>query len=205
MEIPENFEKGFDISHEKKSKNLILIDDIITTGKTMAFWLSYFEKFNYEHIYILCYGLSINFSKYDIQKNTKDDQNTITFDFSPDKILARQYGRPKIILEPKQGLIYGYFKATHETMAILEGCSTDTIRRAMQDENSEFCIAYKKGYAGMRMKLSEAQLKTAMDGNSTLLIWLGKQYLGQSDDPGLNNKGYEISGFEFVEMKDAQD
>lgn len=31
----------------------------------------------------------------------------------------------------------------------------------------------------MRMRLRRAQLRLAMDGNVTMLIWLGKQYLGQ--------------------------
>ena len=36
----------------------------------------------------------------------------------------------------------------------------------------------------MKMKLSEAQVKTAIEEhNPTLLVWLGKQYLGQKDIP----------------------
>jgi excisionase family DNA binding protein len=91
-------------------------------------------------------------------------------------------GRPRIELDAKQAGIFGYFRATYETMAEYLGCHYDTIRRAMQDDESEFCKAYKKSYAGMKMKLSEAQIKTALeDRNATLLIWLGKQYLGQKD------------------------
>lgn len=92
-------------------------------------------------------------------------------------------GRPKIELDAKQAYIFGYFRATHQTMAYLSGCSTDTIRRAIQDETTEFCQQYKKGFASMAMALSEAQVKTAIeDRNATLLIWLGKQYLGQKDN-----------------------
>lgn len=32
-----------------------------------------------------------------------------------------------------------------------------------------------------RLALHQAQLKEALDGNTTLLIWLGKQYLNQRD------------------------
>ena len=36
----------------------------------------------------------------------------------------------------------------------------------------------------MKMKLSEAQVKAGIeDRNPTLLVWLGKQYLGQKDVP----------------------
>lgn len=40
-----------------------------------------------------------------------------------------------------------------------------------------------KGRAGLKRRLRAVQLSTALSGNATLLIWLGKQYLGQSDQP----------------------
>jgi len=114
-------------------------------------------------------------------------------------------GRPPIQLDPKQGEIFGYFRATYETMAEYLGCHIDTIRKAMQDEDSEFSKSYKKGYSGMKMKLSEAQVKTAIeDRNPTLLVWLGKQYLGQCDSPETSNMRHEITGFKFVVDKDEQ-
>ena len=93
-------------------------------------------------------------------------------------------GRPRIELDPKQAKIFGYFRATYDTMAEQIGCHVDTIRAAMQDEDSEFSKAYKNGFSSMKMKLSEAQVKTAIEEhNPTLLVWLGKQYLGQKDIP----------------------
>ena len=41
-----------------------------------------------------------------------------------------------------------------------------------------------KGRAGMKRRLRAVQLSTALAGNATLLIWLGKNLLGQSDNPG---------------------
>lgn len=35
----------------------------------------------------------------------------------------------------------------------------------------------------LKQRLRLAQIKTAVGGNPTMLIWLGKQYLGQSDTP----------------------
>jgi len=40
-----------------------------------------------------------------------------------------------------------------------------------------------KGRADLKHRLRRAQIKTALDGNATLLIWLGKNILGQSDNP----------------------
>ena len=103
-------------------------------------------------------------------------------------------GRPRIELDPKQAKIFGYFRATYDTMAEQIGCHVDTIRAAMQDEDSEFSKAYKKGFSGMKMKLSEAQVKTAIeDRNPTLLVWLGKQYLGQKDVPDTCNENKDIT------------
>ena len=105
-------------------------------------------------------------------------------------------GRPRIELDPKQAKIFGYFRATYDTMAEQIGCHVDTIRQAMQDDKSEFSKAYKKGFSGMKMKLSEAQVKTAIeDRNPTLLVWLGKQYLNQKDSPMPDedvNKNYTV-------------
>jgi len=105
-------------------------------------------------------------------------------------------GRPRIKLDPKQAKIFGYFRATYDTMAEQIGCHVDTIRAAMQDEDSEFSKAYKKGFSSMKMKLSEAQVQTAIeDRNPTLLVWLGKQYLGQKDNPMPDedvNKNYTV-------------
>lgn len=40
-----------------------------------------------------------------------------------------------------------------------------------------------KGKGQLIQSLRKAQLRTALEGNATLLIWLGKNMLGQSDNP----------------------
>ncbi len=112
------------------------------------------------------------------------------------KKAKKPVGRPRIELDPEQAKIFGYFRATYDTMAEQIGCHVDTIRAAMQDEDSEFSKAYKKGFSSMKMKLSEAQVKTAIEEhNPTLLVWLGKQYLNQNDNPMPDedvNKNYTV-------------
>ena len=41
-----------------------------------------------------------------------------------------------------------------------------------------------EGKARGRVKLRRAQYEKALEGNPTMLIWLGKQMLGQTDNPG---------------------
>ncbi len=45
-----------------------------------------------------------------------------------------------------------------------------------------FSDAYEKFASGGRMSLRRYQFDCAKKGNATMLIWLGKQYLGQKDD-----------------------
>jgi hypothetical protein len=40
-----------------------------------------------------------------------------------------------------------------------------------------------KGREDVKMSLRRAQLQLALNGNPTMLIWLGKQLLGQQDAP----------------------
>lgn len=40
-----------------------------------------------------------------------------------------------------------------------------------------------KARSHLNQRLRQAQLKLALDGNATMLIWLGKQMLGQSENP----------------------
>lgn len=63
-----------------------------------------------------------------------------------------------------------------EEIANFFGCSTDTIQR-------RFAAELIKGRASVRLSLRRWQLEAAKRGNATLLIWLGKQMLGQIDSP----------------------
>jgi AraC-like DNA-binding protein len=60
--------------------------------------------------------------------------------------------------------------------------SDDTIQRRIKDEfGCTFSEYRERKMSKMRMKLLQKQFDVAMSGNVALLIWLGKQHLGQSD------------------------
>ena len=65
---------------------------------------------------------------------------------------------------------------TEEEIATYLGCSVRTLQR-----DEEFCRVYKKNMAIGKISLRRAQLQSAIKGNITMQIWLGKQYLGQRD------------------------
>ena len=61
-------------------------------------------------------------------------------------------------------------------MADIVGVSQDTLKR-------RYAHIIAKGKSEGKMKLRRKQIEVAMSGNHTMLIWLGKQMLGQSDSP----------------------
>jgi hypothetical protein len=61
-------------------------------------------------------------------------------------------------------------------------CSVDTIERwCVRTYDENFADVFKKKSAPGRNSLRSKQYDLAMSGNPTMLIWLGKQHLGQSD------------------------
>jgi hypothetical protein len=53
-------------------------------------------------------------------------------------------------------------------------CCVDTLQR-------RFAANLAKGRQSLKSKLRRRQIRAALDGNATMLIWLGKQYLDQRD------------------------
>lgn len=56
------------------------------------------------------------------------------------------------------------------------GCSVKTLERDKKFQNT-----HNKGLDKGRMSVRRMQYRCAEEGNPTMLIWLGKQYLGQRD------------------------
>lgn len=91
-------------------------------------------------------------------------------------------GRPKKILsEDALKLIENMARimCTEEEIATCLGTTPDTLHNAENDEL--FRNAIKKGQANGHQSLRRKQYEVAMKGNTSMLIWLGKQYLHQTD------------------------
>jgi hypothetical protein len=59
------------------------------------------------------------------------------------------------------------------------------------DDNSlryNFSAELKTGREALKQSLRQAQIQTALSGNATLLIWLGKQYLSQTENGASNDE-----------------
>src|SRR5262249_9066140 len=70
-------------------------------------------------------------------------------------------------------------QCTDQEMADFLGVSVRTIERRRKDP--EFAEVMARGKARGRMSIRRAQMKMLEQGNATMGIWLGKQYLGQQD------------------------
>jgi hypothetical protein len=90
-------------------------------------------------------------------------------------------GRPPLDISAKVVEGMALVGATDTEIGDFCGCSADTIAR-------RFAEVLTKARANMRTKLRRAQFKTALSGNATMQIWLGKQILGQSDKVEIDPK-----------------
>jgi len=81
--------------------------------------------------------------------------------------------------------------------------SEDTIdRRCREEHDCTFAVYYKKHISNGKVSLRRQQFKTAMKGNPTLLVWLGKQMLGQTDQPHEGDTDLEKY---FVDSRKGED
>ena len=73
---------------------------------------------------------------------------------------------------------------TGEEQAAVLGIDYDTLNRACKREQGlSFTEYFKQKSASGKMSLRRRQYTKAMVGDNTQLIWLGKNWLGQSDQP----------------------
>jgi len=83
-------------------------------------------------------------------------------------------GRPKSDIKPEQVAALARIGCTQEEIAAVLKCTPRTLRNRFKEE-------IRSGMDEMRASIRRWQYMKAKDGNVAMLIWLGKQYLGQKD------------------------
>jgi hypothetical protein len=83
--------------------------------------------------------------------------------------------RPKLEIDPEQVQKLAMLQCTNVEIASFFNCDEGTIRKRFSDE-------LRKGRESGKISLRRMQWKSCENGNVTMQIWLGKQYLGQSDN-----------------------
>ena len=90
--------------------------------------------------------------------------------------LAIIVGRNQIPVPPDEVELMAKIGSTDREIAEHFGITDSTLRYNFTD----YLI---KGRSELKQRLRQAQLRVAFEGNPTLLIWLGKQILGQTETP----------------------
>lgn len=86
----------------------------------------------------------------------------------------KKAGRPAVVLDKEQVTLLASFHCTLEEMAQFFKCDRHTL-------TANYSPEIAKGKADGKLRLRRKQFDVAMKGNTTMLIWLGKQILGQND------------------------
>jgi hypothetical protein len=96
--------------------------------------------------------------------------------------MPKKMGRPKIKVDLKQVEALAAIGCTDEEIVIILDISLSTLKNR-KNSDADFVAAMKKGKAIMRSSIRRLQMAAAKKGNATMLIWLGKQHLDQTDRP----------------------
>lgn len=112
-----------------------------------------------------------------------------------------EMGRPKIEIDYRQLEALCAVQCTLADIASVFNCSEDTIERRCKehykDEDGEpmtFAEVLKKYSAEGKASLRKKQYNIAMQGNVSMLIWLGKQLLGQKDRSDVTSGDKPVNG-----------
>lgn len=91
-------------------------------------------------------------------------------------------GRPKKQIDKKAFENLCSLQCTKDEMCGFFDVHEETLTRWCHDTyEMGFSDIYKRKSASGKMSLRRMQFRTAEEGNPTMQIWLGKQYLGQKD------------------------
>ncbi len=110
----------------------------------------------------------------------------------------RGRGRPKKELDYKKITTLSQIHCTQEEIASVMEVSVRTLQR-----NKEFCRIYKKGMEEGKASLRRMQFAKANEGNTTMMIWLGKQLLGQADKVENREVGKREVKVTYVDQKNS--
>ena len=94
---------------------------------------------------------------------------------------VKRRGAPKKVLNAGMIQIMAMKGLTQEDIAAVLGCSADTIYR-------NYAGAFAIGRQTCMSSLRRKQFEMAMKGDRTMLVWLGKNLLGQKDRHELTGK-----------------
>ncbi len=88
--------------------------------------------------------------------------------------MAKKTGRPRKMIDAKQVRELASIGCTYNEIGAVVGCSKATLSERFRTE-------IDKGHEELKRSIRRMQYGAAKKGNIVMMIWLGKQYLGQQD------------------------
>jgi len=115
----------------------------------------------------------------EFNKQITDAANTKA-EFAPEDT-KKSKGRPKVEIDEELLFKLAECHCNLNEIAYILGVTTNTIKNRFQH-------VFDRGQAAGKMRLRKAQYHKAIEGNPVMLIWLGKNILGQKDDPSTGDE-----------------
>jgi AraC-like DNA-binding protein len=107
----------------------------------------------------------------------------------------KKVGRPKLDIDPEQVTRLARLHCTMQEMADFFGCHRDTL-------HNNFSAEIDKGRSEGNISLRRKQWQMAVEkGNVVMLIWLGKQMLGQRNEIIESDSNTPLPIYDIVEDK----
>ena len=123
--------------------------------------------------------------------------------YNKDGSLRKKVGRPRVKIDWSTVEKLCQIHCTCEEIAGFIGHDVDTLVSNIKKKyNVNFSDYFKQKSAPGNVSLRRRQFKTADDGNATMQIWLGKQWLGQRDQPEQDDTNTKTA---LDKLLDAQD
>jgi hypothetical protein len=112
-----------------------------------------------------------------IQANpTKDRTGPKPKELVEGTYMGKPVGRDKKVIDPNEVIKLAGLGMKDSEIAEWFGIDSNTLRY-------NFSAELLKGKHTLNCSLRQAQIRLALSGNATMLIWLGRNMLGQSENP----------------------
>lgn len=102
-------------------------------------------------------------------------------------------GRPKLNIDFKTLEKLCSIQCTAEEIAGYFDVSIDTLDRRIKEEYGiNFAEYFAQNKSKGKISLRRSQYQAAINGNTTMLVWLGKNWLNQTDKQEISHQGDQI-------------
>jgi hypothetical protein len=113
-------------------------------------------------------------------------------------------GRPKKHLDYEQLEELCRIQCTGEECAAVLKMTYETLNARLKADKHGGFLEYFKSKSGYgKASLRRLQWRSAQSGNTSMLIWLGKQYLGQTDKQEATNEIKPLPIIDYRESKQS--